>query len=103
MDLLFLPSAITGKLLNTRPRRNIALHGVANYVVITVHPSCSAAVVPPPTEWVFEGLLHAFQTFYKIDSLVKWFPTYDAEPAEKSLPHQSTIPNGFHWILSLCR
>ena len=76
-------SAVTGKLLNTRPRRNIALDGVANYVAVTVHPSRSAAVVPPPPEWVLEGLLHAYNAFYKIDSSVKWFPTYDAEPGEE--------------------
>jgi hypothetical protein len=28
-------------------------------------------------------LLHAYNAFYKIDSSVKWFPTYDAEPGEE--------------------
>jgi hypothetical protein len=76
-------SAVTGKLLNTRPCQNIALDGVANYVAVTVHPSRSAAVVPPPPEWVFEGLLQAYHAFYKIDSSVKWYPTYNAEPGEE--------------------
>jgi hypothetical protein len=79
-------SSVTGKLLNTHPCCNVAIDGVANYVAVTVHPSRSAAVVPPPPEWVFEGLLHAFQTFYKINNSVKWYLTYDAEPGEEPTP-----------------
>lgn len=75
-------SSVTGKLLNTRPRRNVQLDGVANYVAITIHPSRSARVIPPPPEWVYEGLLAAFTAFHRIDPSVKWYPKYDPEPGE---------------------
>ncbi len=70
-------SSVTGKLLNTRPCRNVQLDGAANYVAITIHPSCSAKVIPPPLEWVLDGLAAAFTAFHRIDPAVKWFPKYD--------------------------
>jgi hypothetical protein len=78
-------SSVTGKLLNTRPRRNVQLDGVANYVAITIHPSRSAKVIPPPPEWVFDGLAAAFTAFHRIDPAVKWFPKDDPEPGEEPI------------------
>jgi hypothetical protein len=91
-------SAVTGKLLNTRPHRIVTIHGVANYVAITFHPCRSVTVVPPPPKWVFKGLLHAFHPFHKIDISVKWYPTYDTEPGEEPT---EPIADPMHFPLTL--
>jgi hypothetical protein len=77
-------SSVSGKLLNTHPRRHVDRDGVANFVSVSIAPS--RAKKSNPSVNAYQALSHAFAAMKKCDPDACWYPIYDAEPGDDPIP-----------------
>lgn len=71
-------SSITGRLLNTRPRRIKDIHGVANFISIVTPPPRDSKV--EPSKHCHSMLDKAFHILRRNDPELLWYPIWDNEP-----------------------
>ena len=76
-------STLSGKLLNTRPKRNQHLDGVANFVTAVIPPSRDKNADPPTV--TFQGIVRVFAALKKIDPQAALYPVYSPEGSEDAL------------------
>jgi hypothetical protein len=70
-------------LLNTRPRRDTAIDGVANFVSIGCSPSKDKNVEPSAS--AYKNFLQVFSILKRNDADVKLYPIWDPEPGDAPL------------------
>lgn len=75
--------SLTGRLLNSRPRRNVTADGVANFIQVTVPASREPRADPSVT--THRGLDKAFAILHANDPEMTWYPIWDTEPGETPL------------------
>jgi hypothetical protein len=78
-----LASSASGRLLNTRPRRDPTVDGVANFVSITC-PPCKKSGEPATA--CHATLSKAFAILKKNDPDLAWYPIWDPEPGCDPIP-----------------
>ena len=78
------PVSLTGRLLNTRPRRNTAVDGIANFLSVSIPASREPRADPSQT--THRGLDTAFSILHANDGNTVWYPIYDPEPGEAAIP-----------------
>jgi hypothetical protein len=81
-------SAVSGRLLNTRPRRDVSVDGVANFVVFACAPSKDKNADPVVT--AHGHFLQMFSILKKNDPDLCLYPIWDAEPGAPPLPALSS-------------
>ena len=77
------PSSISGRLLNLRPKRNVRTDGQANFVQVSVPPSCNGKTLPPVT--TYNGVVKAFSALKSVDKDVVFYPIYDTEEGDEEV------------------
>eukprot|EP00956_Cyclotella_meneghiniana_P020310 scaffold35605_cov41-Cyclotella_meneghiniana.AAC.5 len=91
-----LASSASGRLLNTRPRRDPTVDGVANFVSI-MSPPCKKSGEPATA--CHATLSKAFAILKKNDPDLAWYPIWDPEPGCDPIP-PSLTPKSFHQTLT---
>ena len=76
-------SSTSGRLLNTRPRRDTTTDGVANFVSITCPPCKKSG---EPASACHATLSKAFSVLKKNDPDLAWYPIWDPEPGCEPIP-----------------
>jgi hypothetical protein len=71
-------SSLSGRLLNSRPRRDVTIHGVANFVSIFCPPSKEKNV--DPAMGCHSTLRKVFSIMKKNDPKIAWYPVWESEP-----------------------
>jgi hypothetical protein len=78
------PDSLSGRILNQRPKCNVAIDGLANFIQFCVTPSREKDVLPETH--TYKGIVEIFGSLQKVDKLVTLFPLYEAEAGETATP-----------------
>ena len=74
----------SGRMLNTRPRRNGAIDGDANFLTVSTPPITNGK--QDPAKHAHMLLSKTLSAMKKVDSGIAWYPLWDAEPGEEAIP-----------------
>lgn len=77
-------SSLSGRLLNTRPRQDTTIDGVANFVSISCPPSKDKN--DDPASSCHATLRKVFTALKKVDPDLTFYPIWDAEPGCEEIP-----------------
>jgi hypothetical protein len=74
------PDSLSGRTLNTRPKRNVDRDGIANFLQLSINPSREKNVTPE--SHTYKGIVEIFVTLQKVDKAVAFYPIYESEPGK---------------------